>query len=106
MMRRHVTCGACVTIGADRGVLRAAARLIDAATDHPDSAFGALVMRNGACMVRADDDRHRGLRLLLVGWAGPGAVTERMYVGVCPRGAWTTMAVTCGFAYLAASREE
>ena len=36
-------------------------------------------------MVRADDDRHRGLRLLLVGWAGPGAVTKRMYVGVCLR---------------------
>ena len=37
-------------------------------------------------MVRADDDRHRGLRLLLVGLAGPGAVTKRMYVGVCPSG--------------------
>src|SRR5262249_5236175 len=31
-----------------------------------ESAFGANVVRNGACMVRADDDRHRGLRLLLV----------------------------------------
>ena len=57
-------------------------------------------------MVRADDDRHRGLRLLLVGLAGPGAVAKRMYVGVCLRGTLTRMTVTCGVAYLAASREE
>ena len=57
-------------------------------------------------MVTVGDARHRGLRLLLVGLAGPGAVTKRMYVGVCPRGTLTRMAVTCGFAYLTASREE
>ena len=86
--------------------MRAGSAVAQTIPSHTYSAFGALVTRNGACMVRADDDRHRGLRLLLVGLAGPGAVAERMYVGVCPRGTLTRMTVTCGVAYLTASREE